>query len=118
VSDDGSRLFLVAVNKHFTQPARLTIRLNGFTPDGAGTVRVLTGPSLDAHNGDDLPRGIPGLDWAKQIGAPRRPMIEEGRPGLVATKESTLAGVDSTFTYVCPPMSANALELRRRPAAQ
>jgi alpha-L-arabinofuranosidase len=106
-------LFIIAVNKHFTDAMRTTIRLQDFVPRSTATLRVLTGPSLDANNGPELPR-ISGLKWPRQAKAPSGSMFDQGRPGNVAIQTSALDGVSQSFELVIPSKAVVALELDRR----
>jgi len=109
-SADGRRLYLIAVNRHFTNSLQTKITLRGFRPRGSARAWVLTAPSLDANNGDDLPR-IPGLKWARQASAPKGSMFEQGRPGLVVPQETAIPNVSESFTYNFAPRSVTAIEL-------
>jgi alpha-N-arabinofuranosidase len=110
LSSDGRRLYIIAVNRSFSNGLQTKVSLHGFHPRSTARAWVLTAPSLDANNGNDLP-SIPGLYWAKQISAPRGSMFEQGRPGTVATRETSIANVSDSFSYLFPPMSVTALEL-------
>lgn len=111
LSQDRSRMYLMAVNKN-QKALRTQIRIQGFRPSGAAKSWVLTAPSLDANNGQDLP-SIPGLTWAKQAQAPKNPMFEKGRPGLVVPRESPVSGVSGDFVYEFAPISLTAIEFSR-----
>jgi len=112
VSTDGSRLYVLVVNRHFTTPMSTRIRLSGFRPAADGTVWLLTGPSLDANNGDDLP-SVPGIRWAHQAKAPSGSTFDAGRPGTVETRRSTISNASMDFTFTFPPISVTSLELTR-----
>ena len=113
VSEDGSRLYINAVNKHFTSPVKAKIALRGFNPRSVAETWVLTAPSLDANNGDDLPR-VAGAKWAQQARAPRAGMIDQGRPDTVVPRRGKFQGAATTFEYEFSPMSVTSVVLTRK----
>jgi alpha-L-arabinofuranosidase len=110
LSQDRSKLYILAVNRHFTSPIRTKIQLNGFQPAARGTLRTLTAPSLDANNGPDLP-DIGGIKWPKPAKAPHNSMFDAGKPGTVTIQTSTIDNAASSFELVIPSKAVVALEL-------
>jgi len=111
LSSDHKHLFLVAVNTSSTTGIRTRIRLTGFHPAPVGKVWLVSGPSLDSNNGDDLP-AVPGLKWAKQASATST-SFQEGHSGLIRPKEFSLEDVADQFFYFFPPLSIISIELSR-----
>jgi len=104
----GKHLYAIVVNRQNAAiHSRLSIR--GFHP-GASRGWVLTAPSLDANNGNDLP-SIPGLRWGKQMEAPQGAMFSQGRPDTVVPREISVPVAGSNFEYTFPPISITAIEL-------
>jgi alpha-N-arabinofuranosidase len=112
LSADKSKLFVIVINKHFSASMKTKISVKGFIPKPAGKAWVLTGPSLDANNGNDLIQW-PGIVWAEQAQAPVNPAFKTGKPGTVVTKQTPLKGAGKSFTYTFPPMSVTSLEMVR-----
>lgn len=110
LSQDRSKLYILAVNRHFTSPIRTKIQLNGFQPAARGTLRTLTAPSLDANNGPDLP-DIGGIKWPKPAKAPHNSMFDAGKPGTVTIQTSTIDNAAGSFELVIPSKAVVALEL-------
>jgi alpha-N-arabinofuranosidase len=111
LSADRARLYLIGVNTSSTSSVRTNIRLQGFRPVSTAKLWVLSGPSLDANNGEDLP-AVPGLKWAKQS-ASAGDSFQRGHPGMLRPQEGTAGNVASQFTYVFPPMSVVSMEMSR-----
>jgi hypothetical protein len=111
LSADRARLYLIGVNTSSTSSVRTNIRLQGFRPVSTAKLWVLSGPSLDANNGEDLP-AVPGLKWAKQA-ASAGDSFQRGHPGMLRPQEGTAGNVASQFTYVFPPMSVVSMEMSR-----
>jgi alpha-N-arabinofuranosidase len=114
LSSDGKRLYLIAVNKHFTAPATADVAIEGFKPSASGRQWVLTGngagSSVDANNGPDLP-SAPGLKWATQAQAERNPQFYNGARDHVRITESKVEHAGPRMKLVLPPLSAAAVEL-------
>lgn len=119
LSDDGDRLYLIAVNKNFDQAIEARVTLQGFRPSGSGTARTLQGTGLDANTGT---RMIEGVSMAPQVEDRSNPRLRRGGPDEVTVTTATVA-VSDPFRYSFPPHSVTALELegqaqgRSRPAA-
>ena len=111
LSADRARLYLIGINTSSTSSVRTNIRLQGFRPVSTAKLWVLSGPSLDANNGEDLP-AVPGLKWAKQA-ASAGDSFQRGHPGMLRPQEATAGNVASQFTYVFPPMSVVSMEMSR-----
>jgi alpha-N-arabinofuranosidase len=112
LSEDGSKLFIIAVNKSFDNPLPTQVLINGFRPSSRARVWVLTAPSLDANNGADLPQFF-GLGWAKQATASRASMFGDGKPGTVVPKASEFSSASTDFSFTFVPRSVTALEFSR-----
>jgi alpha-N-arabinofuranosidase len=110
LSGDGKRLYLIAVNKHFTAPAMADVHIAGFKPSDSGRQWVLTGSSVDANNGPDLP-DVPGLKWAAQAQAERDPQFYTGARDRIRIVQSKVEHAGPHMNLVLPPLSATAVEL-------
>jgi alpha-N-arabinofuranosidase len=109
LSGDGKRLYLIAVNKHFTAPAMADVHIAGFKPSQSGRRWVLTGSGVDANNGPDLP-DAPGLKWAAQAQAERDPQFYNGARDRIRIAESKVEHAGSHMKLVLPPLSATAIQ--------
>jgi alpha-L-arabinofuranosidase len=112
LSADRSKMYIVAVNKHFTDSIRTTIRIQGFQPKPAATLWTLTGPSLDANNGPDLPDV--GIKWPKPAKEPRGSTFDQGKPDTVTIQRSNISNVSNSFELVIPSKAVISLEMERR----
>ena len=63
---NGDQLLLYVVNKSFDKNVETEISIDGLLNFTQLTTTVLTGSSIDAHTGTELPR-IPGINWAPQV---------------------------------------------------
>ena len=113
LNGDGSRLYILAVNRHLTSPLRVHVRTLGFRPRRTATVWTLTGPSVDANNGHPLPP-IPGFKISPQAQASRHSMFDNGKPGTVIPQQSEFTAASEEFDIVLPALSVTSLELVRR----
>ena len=111
LSKDRDRLYLLAVNSSIHDAIRASIRLSGFRPVEKAKALILTGTSLDANNGPDLP-SVPGLKWAKQASISPG-SFDSGHPGTVRPKESALENAGEQFSFSFPAMSVVSIELGR-----
>ena len=103
---------ILVVNKHFNTPIKTTIFLRGFTPQTTAQRWVLTAPSLDANNGNDLLNGT----WAPQMVAPTGPMFYSGSPEMVKPAVSDFSVSGGTYlVYNFLPRSVTAITLHRAP---
>ena len=112
VNADGSRLYLLVINRHTEEAIDANIRLRAFVPEPDADAVVLTGASLDANNGTDLPGS--GIFWAAQASAPDHPMFDQGRPGTVSPTQYRITDASDDFVFTFPSKSITAIELRRR----
>ena len=112
LSADGSKLYLMAVNKNFDYEMNLELEIEGFDPRPGAKITTLTGPALDAHNGEDFPK-VAGIDWARQARAPDSAW-DRGKAGLVSPVPSTISNAARRFTVELPPMSVTSVELIRK----
>jgi alpha-N-arabinofuranosidase len=110
LSADKRTLFVLAVNRNFSNPMRTTMKFKGFRPASKATVWTLTAPSLDANNGVDLPN-VRGIKWPKPAKAPENSMFDEGRPGTVKIEKSQVDGVSDSWETVIPPRAVVSFEL-------
>lgn len=111
-STDQRKLYVLAVNRHFSNPMRTRIHLTGFRPGAKATVWTLNAPSLDANNGVDLPK-VRGITWPKPAKAPENSMFDEGHPGAVTTQRAEVDGVSASWEVVIPAHSVVSFELTR-----
>jgi alpha-L-arabinofuranosidase len=112
LSPEGSKLYVIAVNKSTTNPVEATLNLGNFTRETVFTERVLSAPVLDANNGPSLPE-IQGLQWAQQSTLSVGSMFHSGAPGTVVTKTATRNFESNTLRFA--PLSVTALEFTRAP---
>jgi alpha-L-arabinofuranosidase len=118
LSEDKSRLFILAVNRSFTAPIHAKVRIAGFRPADAAKLWLLSAPSLDANNGPDLP-DVPGLKWPAPAHAPRNSMFSQGKPATVTIQEAAFRGAAGEFDLEIPPIAVVSLEMTaRRPASK
>lgn len=108
VSSDGSRLYVMLINKSGTdltalgyseQSIATQVNLNGFTPLPGAKTWTLTGASLSAFN---LPVVTADLGVGYDANALR-------------IDESTITNAADSFSYTTPPHSATVIELTRAP---
>jgi alpha-L-arabinofuranosidase len=107
MNGDGTRLYLIVVNKHFSDSIDTSVRLNGFRPANNAQSWTLTGPSLDANNGIDM------HGQAHQASAPVNGTMNIGHAGAVRPLGGEIADVSQSFTYRFVPRSVTALEFTR-----
>jgi alpha-N-arabinofuranosidase len=112
VSADRKKVYVMVINKNWSSGITTTIQLKNFAARSSGTAHVMTAPSIDANNGNDLP-AIPGVVWAQQRTAPVNSMFNLGAPGTVAIVDSSFA-VSSTIRYTAQAMSVSVLEFTAR----
>lgn len=108
---EKGRLYVVAINKHFSAPAKGSLSIAGFEPAKEATVWTLEGKGMDAHTGTELPR-VPGLKWARQAEVKPGERMSHGGPDEVTLKESRLKRASGRFEYEFPPRSVTSIELR------
>ncbi len=106
LSADHSKLYLIAVNNHFSESIDTAIRLGGFEPASKARSWTLTGPGMDANNGTDM-RG-----QSRRSGSGSE-MIHEGRPGTVRPVAGDVSPVSREFSYSLVPRSVTAMEFSR-----
>jgi hypothetical protein len=112
LSGDGKTLYLLAINKHFDEPIRAKIALDGFKPDGGGSVWTLNGTGIDANTGTRLPRGP---EYGRPIEAQPNPRFSKGGPGEVTLSSQPLQGASAAFEFTFPAHSVTSLEIRGAP---
>jgi hypothetical protein len=110
LSDDGGRLYLIAVNKNFDQPIEARVTLRGFRASGPGTARSLQGTGIDAHTGTQMPKGV---KTARPVEDRKNPRFGRGGPDEVKVTSAPFRASDE-FRYVFPPHSVTALEIEGR----
>jgi alpha-L-arabinofuranosidase len=115
--DSSGRVFLVGINKHFTQPMKAKINLVGFEPTRTGAAWTLTGTGIDAHTGTELPR-IPGLTWARQMEIPPSKRMNKGNPSEVTLTQQRVTIEGPTFEYTFPARSVTSIEMTSAGAAR
>jgi alpha-N-arabinofuranosidase len=107
---DGKSLHLIGINKHFDRAIRARIRIEGFTPSGAGRAWTLSGTSIDAHTGSDVFRA-PGVKWARQATDAKAGRFDQGGPDEVQVREAGTPAWGTSFEYVFPARSVTAMVL-------
>jgi alpha-L-arabinofuranosidase len=85
---DGSRLYLLVVNRNLTSDARVKISISDFKPLATGKAYTLNGPDIQATN-------------------------EDGNHDTINIKESAIFAASREFVYTFPAHSATVLELAK-----
>ncbi|MBA3710086.1 MAG: hypothetical protein H0W83_14850 [Planctomycetes bacterium] len=116
LSPSGDQLFVIVVNKHTTEALTTSLSLSGFRPTATGHAWVLTAPSIDANNGNDLLLP-PGYVLPPPVTAPSGSMFLAGAPGTVATVAMPDFPTGGSCVYSFPPLSVTAIELDRAPSS-
>jgi len=106
-SGDGRIVTVLLVNKHLSAAARTTVSLSGLAGVTALTARTLTGATVDANTGTQLPV-IPGLNWARQAAAGPRGRIDRGAPDEIRLDAASLSPATATEVLI-PPHSITLL---------
>ena len=111
LSADGSRLYVILINKSANQPAEIALGIGGFDAV-SGDAQLLTGASPDSNTGTELPR-VPGIQWARQVNVDSSArQFDHGAPSEVTFTSVPLPRVGKAFSYRLPPHSVVSLELR------
>ena len=110
LSDDGSVLYVMLINKSIDTAADIELALNAFNP-GAGTAHLLTGASPDSNTGSELPR-VPGIRWARQVNVDAAKHFDRGSPAEISFTSTPLQDIGRPLRYRLPPHSVVSLELR------
>jgi alpha-N-arabinofuranosidase len=108
LSEDGSTLWLMAVNHHLQSPVEVEVTLRGFAPAGKAARLVLTGPSVDANNGQRLPQ-IAGVRWGTPARASGNSNYDGGRPGTVVIRQDNPVDAATAFRLSLAPLSVNSI---------
>ena len=111
LGEEGAKLFIIVVNKHFDVPIDTEIILKGFESTEQASVWTLTGTGLDTNLGAELFQA-PGINWPEQIQDSINPRYAQGGPGEVEVRRSSLEHVGARFRYAFPAHSVTAIELR------
>lgn len=106
-SADGKAVTVLLINRHLTAPAAVTVALDGVGGSASVRARTLTGASVDANTGTELPR-IPGLNWVRQKQMETGGRFERGAPDEIRIETADLPGAASVLTRV-PPHSITLL---------
>lgn len=114
IDRNAGRVFINVVNKHFSQPIETTISVEGIGTVTAGVARVLTGATLDAHTGTELP-DIAGITWAKQRSFDDEVPFDSDRLETISVSEATLENPATSFTHTFRPHSMTNIELSFAP---
>jgi len=112
LNKDGSKLYILAINKHFDAPIETDLSIRGFPVRASGEVWTLTGAGIDANTGTK-PIQAPGLAWGRQKEDPQNPRFSMGGPGEVTFNSAPVTGVKPQFRYRFPPHSVTSLVLSR-----
>ncbi|HEY3442737.1 MAG TPA: hypothetical protein VGK29_18400 [Paludibaculum sp.] len=108
VSDDGTRLSVLAINQHLDRSIKVQIRLQRFTPTGPVEVRTLKGSTPDSHTGSALP-AITGLTWPKQAPVAPSTSFPTASISQIESVVSSVAASASDVTLTLPPGSVSAI---------
>jgi alpha-N-arabinofuranosidase len=112
VDEEGEKLFIMVINKHFDVPIDTEIILEGFKPNEKAWLWTLTGTGIDANLGAELFQA-PGIEWQEQIQDPFNPRYAKGGPGEVEIRRNSLDQVKARFRYSFPPHSITAIEIQK-----
>jgi len=112
-SDDGQTLYVIAINKNMDQEIPLKISIQNANPDVAATVWTLTGSSIDANTGTELP-AAGGVRWAKQAEDETNPRFEKGGPGEIEMRSSQVKISPNRLIVPLPKFSVVSLEIHLR----
>ncbi len=112
LSDDGSELHLVAINRHFDAPMDAAIEIQGFRPAARGDATTLSGTGIDAHLGSKV-INVPALGWARQIEDPVHRRFAHGGPGEVTLQTRPIDGLGSRFALRLPARSVTSIRMVR-----
>jgi alpha-N-arabinofuranosidase len=112
-SQDGKKLYVIAINKSFDSDVAATFDLQGVKPRGGATVRTLSGDSVDANTGTKLFEA-PGVKWAKAAEDEKNPRMQRGGADQVRIASNQMRGVGSKVTYTLPKLSVTSLEIELR----
>jgi alpha-L-arabinofuranosidase len=111
LSADGTKLYIMAVNKNFDSPIQTSFAVNGFRPSGSGVAWLLNGTGIDANTGTQWPLiaffspSPPAVDTLN-------PQFWFGSPSAVTLINRTIpSGFAQTFTYTFPAHSVTSLQL-------
>jgi alpha-N-arabinofuranosidase len=110
LSPDGSKLYIMAINKHFDSAIEAEVALRGFQPASSGTAWTLTGTGIDANTGTTA---LQGLLRGKETEDSQNPRFSKGGAGEVALSSSDVGGIKPQFAYRFPPHSVTSLVLSR-----
>ena len=111
LSADGSRLYVMLINKSGDQPADVALDIGGFAA-ASGVAHLLTGASPDSNTGTELPK-VPGLRWARQVNVDEKARdFDRGAPSEVSYTSTPLANAARPLAYRVPPHSVASIELR------
>ena len=116
LDEEGAKLCVIVVNKHFDVSIDTEIILEGFEPTEPASVWTLTGTGLDANLGAELFQS-PGINWPEQIQDPLNPRYAKGGAGEVEVRRSSLDQVGARFRYAFPPHSVTVIEIHRAPCS-
>ena len=114
LNSDGSKLYVMAINKDFDSPLETSITLRGFKAAQQGTAWTLTGTAIDANTGT-TPLQVPGLHWGRQAQDQQNSRFYHGAPNEVTLASSVVTGLGSRFNYRFPAHSVTSLVLARAP---
>lgn len=115
--EDGQRLYIMGINKHFDRPIDASINIRGFTPESNGIAWTLNGKSIDANTGTVV-IDVPGLGLAKQAKDSHNPRFEHGGAGEITLTRSAVTDAGTGFTYRFPPHSVTSIVLKQVQAAK
>jgi alpha-L-arabinofuranosidase len=108
LSADGTKLYIMAVNKHFDSPIQTTFTINDFTPTGSGTAWYLSGSGIDANTGTDWPPLGYGFIPAQN---PQNPQFLNGNPAAIVSSSLPVSIFANTFTFSFGAHSVTSLEI-------
>lgn len=113
LSDDGSKLYIIAINKHFDKEIEATIELKDFVPKGSATRWLLSGSGVDANTGSKVIK-VPNLKWGKQVSDRKHRRFTQGGPKEVQLTSDRVNGLSARFTHSFPKHSVTSLVLVRQ----
>jgi alpha-N-arabinofuranosidase len=109
-SEDGRTLFVMAINKNIDSTIPLQITLRNAKASGKATVWTMSGRSLDANTGTQLPEEG-GIHWARQAEDEKNPRFDKGGPGEIRIESAPLAAAGNVISVPLPRLSVVSLEI-------
>ena len=105
---DGRTVTALLINRSLTSSVTARVNLAGTTGATKLVTQTLTGATMDANTGTELPR-IPGLNWVAQRSAGLQGRFDRGGPGEVVLDRKEQANPRGDVEVTVPPHSLTLL---------